>query len=167
MEHNYHIDYADVALIPLGWSDSINYMELRNRTENRKWFVSKEIISISQQKAWYENYLGNCNDIMFAVYRNESFIGANALYDIDWKEGIAEYGRLIIDREQVGGGYGVKSTAAALRIAFGIFKLKKIKLEVYADNKYAINCYKNCGFMVSDIDNKNNILHMEVENKQV
>lgn len=151
MEHNLTITYEDIILEPLTLEYAMKYKELRNREENRKWFVYNKEISDEQQKSWYAEYLCNKNDIMFAILNsNKEFIGCNAIYNINNEERTAEYGRLLVDYNKYHGGYGYKATMAALKIAFDMLEVQEIRLEVFKNNMYAIPIYEKCGFVVND-----------------
>ena len=46
--------------------------------------------------SWYEKYKNNINDKMFMIYYDEIPVGTIALYNIDFENNIAEFGRLLI-----------------------------------------------------------------------
>ena len=148
MKHNYTIAFDDIYLSPLTCETSENYRRLRNHPDIRQWFRYKDDISEAQQKRWFEKYINAPCDVMFAIFSSEShdFIGANALYNINGK-GRAEYGRIIIDPELRGRGFGYKATCAAILIARDQMNLQQLVLEVYDANQRAISIYRKCGFI--------------------
>lgn len=147
MKHDYALAFDNIYLSPLTCETSENYRRLRNHPDIRKWFRSKDEITETQQKRWFEKYLNDPRDVMFAIFReSDEFIGANAIYNIDGN-GLAEYGRILIDPELRGKGFGYKATCAAIQIARDQMNLRQLVLEVYADNERAISLYRKCGFI--------------------
>lgn len=87
MEHKYSFEYWGLILKPLLYTDIENLRVLRNK--ERQYFASQNIITCEEQIEWYQAYLAKSDDIMFKIVKKESpekFIGAIALYNIDWKE---------------------------------------------------------------------------------
>lgn len=146
MRHEFQADFADIKLIPLSKGDSEKYRLLRNLPEVRNCFGNNAVISAEEQSVWYENYLEKPDEIMLAVYHREVFLGCNSIYQIDYVHKLAEYGRIIIDKQFSGNNYGFKATMAAIKIAKEQLKLKKIYLEVYKDNIPAIISYRRAEF---------------------
>ena len=148
MKHEYTASYGRVRLQPLSEQDSQQYRLIRNREENRSKFVFSGLITEEAQKLWYTRYLDTSGDCMFSVYDSENrFIGGNAIYNISPDDLTAEYGRLLIDKERCrSGGWGYEATAAALKAAFCELGLKKVYLQVYADNTAACKTSLKAGF---------------------
>ncbi len=151
MKYEYALAFDDIYLCPLTYETSENYRRLRNHPDVKKWFRSKDEITKTQQKRWFEKYLNDPDDVMFAIFReSDEFIGANAIYNIDGN-GLAEYGRILIDPKLRGRGFGYKATCAAIQIARDQMNLQQLVLEVYADNEKAISLYRKCGFIETDM----------------
>ena len=147
MKHSYTIQLSGIRLIPLTAESSEKYRLLRNRDDIGKWFTYKDKISSEQQINWFKRYEENPSDIMFSIIdTDENFIGCNSIYNIDWKAGKAEYGRLIVDPVCAGKGYGALATKMAVFIAREKLKLNELYLEVYIENIPAINAYHKAGF---------------------
>ena len=145
MRHTYGICHGGIALRPMDADASEKYRLLRNQKEIGKWFATKGPISREQQQEWFQRYLTNDRDVMFAVFDGQGrFIGANSIYDIDGVS--AAYGQLIIDPAFGGRGYGVLATRAAALIARNQMKLERLRLEVYAENLAAVKTYQKVGF---------------------
>lgn len=51
---------------------------------------------MEDQNKWYDKYKNNNKDIMFIIYSENMPVGTVALYDIDYKNNTAEFGRLLI-----------------------------------------------------------------------
>lgn len=147
MDHSFSLEYAGIKLIPLDVDTSEKYRLLRNIPDVGKWFTYKGTISSEQQQKWYEKYLNNPLEVMFAILDDKNnFLGCNSIYDIE-ENGMAEYGRLIIDPTYSGKSYGYKATCTAAQIAREQMNLQCLKLEVYEDNIAAIHSYKKAGFV--------------------
>lgn len=150
MKHSYHISSGRVQLFPLAIEDIEKMRRLRN--QNRHCFVFSGEITSDAQTRWYESYLSKENDYMFSVLYNGRWIGVVSIYDVDRVNAVAEFGRLLIDRNIAGiGGLGVDTTRAACEIAFSQLGINKIILEVYADNVAAQITYLKAGFVSTDM----------------
>lgn len=165
MEHNYSIEWNSVILFPLNEQTSEKYRILRNNKNIHKWFFHSSEISELQQKEWFETYKNREDDIMFSIHLNDekrTFIGANAIYAIQEEDKMAEYGRVIIDPQFTGRGFGYSATLAACIFAKNVLKLNKLVLEVYKENIAALNMYRKAGFKHSGMmSGENNIICME------
>ncbi len=147
MDHSFSHEYAGIKLIPLDAETSEKYRVLRNIPNVGKWFTYKGTISSEQQQKWFEKYLNNPSEVMFAILDDkDNFLGCNSIYDLE-ENSTAEYGRLIIDPTYSGKGYGYKATYAAVQIAREQMKLQCLKLEVYENNFAALQSYKKAGFV--------------------
>jgi RimJ/RimL family protein N-acetyltransferase len=145
MKHNYTGEYGGIRLCPLAVEDIEKMRLLRNK--NKKCFVYSKEISAEKQKKWYTEYLNKKNDYMFSVFADGAWTGAVSIYDVDATNGTAEFGRLMIDRTAADrGGLGYEATVCACRIAFRCLCMRKIRLEVYADNEPAKKTYLKAGF---------------------
>lgn len=148
MIHEYRAVLDEVEIRPLSYEDSQLYRVLRNKNNHRKWFIYQDIISEEEQAVWYEHYLSDVSDAMFAIYYQDKFVGGNAVYHIDNSLKRGEYGRLLLDEGLVGGkGIGKVSTLLACSIAKDLLGLKELYLEVFPDNIPALKTYEYAGFM--------------------
>lgn len=73
-------------------------------------------------------------------------IGSIGISSIDLENKHAEIGLAIGDKDYWGKGYGADSVKVILNHCFSRLKLNKVYLDVWEDNKIAINCYFKCGF---------------------
>lgn len=132
----------------------------RNKEENRTKFIYNGIISSEQQINWYESYKIKNNDLMFIVSESSSgtLFATVSLYDIDFTNLSAEFGRIMIGEDDYKGkGLGAKSTSVIVNYAFEELNLAMVYLEVFSDNISAIRTYQKAGFIVkseSKIDDK-------------
>lgn len=150
MKHDYEYEYGRIILKPLEWDDIEQLRVLRN--QEKQFFLEQTEIEEDSQKKWYERYLEKDNDIMFKVVKKdkpEEFIGAIALYAIDWEKGTAEAGRTVIDKKKSPEkGIGQEATKAVCRFGFEKLKLKKIVGEVLKTNERIIKVDLRAGFRI-------------------
>lgn len=152
MNHNVMFETRHLKIIPMTLEDSEQFRKLRNRDDNRKWFIYKEIITKEEQEKWFQKYLEQENDYMFAVYSNKAeanFLGAASIYDIDLQQKKAEIGRIIIDRQEVAGkGYGLEVVKGLIDISFHLLKLEKIYAKIYEDNDASLKTFQRAGLRI-------------------
>lgn len=143
----------------------------RNQDHIRKYFVNNSVINEDQQKRWYAAYKNKGNDMMFIIEEKINLqkpIGVVALYNIDFHNQTAEFGRLmIVDKRASGKGYGKKATQMSCKYGFETLSLSNIYLEVFIDNVAALKIYRDIGFaevsrtadLIKMVLNKNNLNH--------
>jgi RimJ/RimL family protein N-acetyltransferase len=156
------IESSRVRLRLLEEADLSRTLAWRNREDIRKWFVHSEIISPAQHQQWFLNYLERADDYMLIIEEIKEFqkpVGQVSLYNIDLVSGKADYGRLIIgERNAQGKGIAKEATSLLLSYAFNTWKLRRIELEVFTNNKPAIAIYRGCGF--SELSESNGLIRM-------
>ena len=128
------------------------YRQLRNREDNRYFFFTEEEIDEASQKKWFDKYLSDENQMMFAVFDKFSgrFAGGIGIYDIVMGKS-AEIGRIIIDRYSFGGkGFGYE----AVFLLSEYVKKEKLAERVYAyiktGNIASRKTFERCGFRLSE-----------------
>ena len=126
----------------------------RNQDHIRRWFFYSEPIAPEQHSGWFEQYRQRDDDFVFIiedVQAGDQPVGQVALYHIDWMQGRAEFGRLMIGEASAAGkGLAFAATQLALKIAFQDLALQEVYLEVFADNQRAIGIYSGAGFQVKE-----------------
>lgn len=166
MKHDYIFEFARIVLKPLDHEDIQNLRVLRNK--ERQFFSSQFMISEEKQEEWYKNYLSKSDDIMFKVVKKEAledFVGAIAVYDIDYKQSIAEVGRTLIDKERcMAKGIGLDATRAVCKFAFDVLNIKKILGIALKTNERILKVDQRAGFVISgDYDANTYALEMTVD----
>lgn len=147
MKHDFFYKDGDIELRPLTYEDSERYRLLRNQEQNKMRFFYSQEISYESQKLWFEKYLKDETDIMFAFYYKGSFAGGNAIYHLDQQAGIGEYGRLLVDKITFPDkGLGSAITYAASYIACRELGLSKLYSEIYEDNLPSMYACLKAGF---------------------
>lgn len=150
----------NIRLYPIKEADIQIIRNIRNMDRNRLWFVYQEIISESEQIAWYKKYENKTDDYMFVAYSDtDAIVGAVALYEMNKKTKTCEFGRIMTTIK----GVGNKIANAALKIAFEQMLLEKVVLEVFEQNILAIRLYKRMGFV--ELERENGIIKMCIDQK--
>lgn len=151
MIHNYHYGYKKILLRPLRESDLELLRILRNK--NREYFNTSVEIAKEAQMIWYENYIQKSDDIMFAVAKLDDpngFIGAVSIYNINSEERIAEFGRIIIDKQLAPEkGIGADATRAVCLFAFEELKLALLYATILKTNERIIKVDTKVGFFIT------------------
>jgi len=144
------IEKGRIRLRLLELSDLSMTLSWRNQDRIRKWFIHSEVISPKQHREWFEQYLQRDNDYVFIfeeIYSLQKPVGQISIYNINWKERQAEYGRLLIgEAEARGKGIAKEANHLLLDLAFTTLELDRVELEVFSDNGPAIAIYRACGF---------------------
>lgn len=164
MKHNYRIEKDEIMIRPVEEKDIEMIRNWRNIDSIRMSFLSQTIISAPQQKLWFEKYCNNDSDIMFIIEYHNLPVGTVALYNIDYHEKRAEFGRLMIGEMSARGKkIGEKVTSFLCEYAMSHLQLDKIVLEVYEDNIHAKVAYEAVGFKTIKYlsNNGRNVLLME------
>lgn len=136
------LEEADLAMT-LAW---------RNQDHIRRWFVTSDVITPEQHRAWFENYRERDDDFVFVIEETESMrrpIGQAAIYRIDRERRRSEFGRMLIGDDRARGqGLAQLATHALLEWAFDQLAMQQVDLEVLPDNRAARAIYERCGFEV-------------------
>jgi RimJ/RimL family protein N-acetyltransferase len=121
------------------------------RNQNRQWFFNSAPISAAEHRAWFDQYLERDDDYVFIIEQlseNRAPVGQVALYNIDWENRRAEYGRLLIGEPWARRkGMARKATEILLEYAFTSLGIDAIQLEVLQANSPALSLYTRCGFV--------------------
>lgn len=83
----------------------------------------------------------------FAIEADGKLIGTCGLVGINETVRYAELGITIGDKEYWGRGYGRDAVRTLLDYAFRLRNLRRVWLEVHAENERAIRAYHACGFV--------------------
>lgn len=153
MNHNFTCGYGRVLLRPLTAEGSERLRQIRNKPEIRKWFISTAQISKEAQQKWYEKYLQDPTDFMYAVYLKsdpQTLIGSYADYHYDEAAGTVEAGRLMVDTGSIQErGIGTDVVICGQKLIFENLGIKKVLGEVYTDNVRALHSDIDCaGFEI-------------------
>jgi len=88
--------------------------------------------------------------IDFIIYQKETLrpIGLTELRRINYRNGTADFGILIGEKDCWSKGYGTETTLLMLDYGFSVLSLHNITLETYAYNERAIKAYQRAGFQI-------------------
>ena len=124
--------------------------------EYLRWMNDKKIVKYMSTGGDYNlkrlnDYLEDLNEnpkYFWAIIlkQNHKHIGNVKIDPIDFSNKTGEYGIMIGEKTVWGQGIACESSKLALKYCFNELGLKKIFLGVIAENKRAIQSYKNIGF---------------------
>jgi len=120
----------------------------RTIKENAQWFFTKNISRDTHEK-WFINNILDENDYTFIAEDTglRIPIGTVAIYNIDFINKKAKFGRLLLAHpDYIGKGYGKEITKLAIKVAFEELELDELSLEVMRDNFVAYSLYSKLGF---------------------
>jgi RimJ/RimL family protein N-acetyltransferase len=145
------IDDGRIRLRTLEEADLPMTLRWRNQDHIRKWFIHSEVISPESHQAWFKQYQLRNDDFVFIIEDVQIFygpVGQVSLYNINWIQKQAEFGRLLIGHEEAKGkGIAKRAAALLLEYARNHLGLQEFTLEVMSDNTPAIAIYQAVGFL--------------------
>jgi RimJ/RimL family protein N-acetyltransferase len=106
-------------------------------------------VSRDAESAWLQARIrGAANEVSLAICLAGSrrHIGNIYLKNIDWVARRGELHVLIGDSAQRNKGFGEQAVRRLIRHAFDTLGLRRLHLEVLADNRPAMRLYEKCGF---------------------
>jgi len=143
------IETERLILKPLGLANlSYDYLSWLNHPEVSKYIMSAENYTFKK----LENFLKDVekkNIYFWAIHlkNNNKHIGNIKIDPINIKHGLGQYGIMMGDISEWNKGYAKESSLAVINYCFNKLKLRKISLEVIADNSSAYQLYKKLGFV--------------------
>lgn len=148
MKHQYIIVNENLRLRPLEEKDIEKLRIWRNDKNNSRYLTPIEEITRRKQQAWFQRYLKNENEMIFAIDetdRLKMLTGSLAIYNFVNDQ--VEIGKFIIGENQAHGkGIGEKAFSMAVDFAFRILNKKKVICSVHQDNRKAYHIYSKIGF---------------------
>lgn len=151
MVHHFEIKSEELRLRPLAEDDIENLRCWRNDPAMTKYLTKLPYITPEMQKAWYQRYLEDASEITLAIDcvgdgRSE-FIGTVSLSVIEKNR--VECGRLMIGSTQYKGrGFGRKSIALCLSIAFDQMGVEVCEAHANPENAPSFVSFVNEGFQI-------------------
>lgn len=104
--------------------------------------------TLAMEKKWYANYLKAKNKKFFTINDGRRPIGFMGLKEINRISRKAELFIAIGEDDCRGRGIGTRAVRWITNYGFKKLKLHKIELGVFADNKCAVNCYRDAGLKI-------------------
>lgn len=152
MKHDYFARLDNILIRPLNESDIELLRGWRNEQENTKFLRDIGYITEEMQRNWYQSYLENEHDLVFAIEETvdlKRVVGSLSLYDWNKELKICEIGKIQIgDAEAHGKGIGRRALVMAMKIAFQRLGITKIVASVHPDNVQAYHNDMKVGFRV-------------------
>lgn len=125
-----------------------------------RWFNDADVLrnlamfspmSDAAETAWFDRMLAaqGTTDYHFVIclLADDRPIGTIGLHDISWKDGTADFGIAIGEKEEWNKGFGTDALRAICDFGFGSLRLERIGLSVYAGNDRARRAYEKAGFV--------------------
>lgn len=138
-----------LILKPLSLSNlSSDYLNWMNDPEVSKYIISGSNYTLKKLEIFLKDVVKK--DIYFwAIHlkNNNKHIGNIKIDPINIKHGLGQYGIMMGDKSEWNKGYAKESSLAVINYCFNKLKLRKITLEVIADNISAFHLYKKLGFL--------------------
>lgn len=165
MNHSYSAVFDNVELRPLKKEDIEFLRNWRNNSDNAKYLSKLPFITPEMQEKWFESYLLNNDELVFAIIENDKLnriVGSLSLYNFG--EINVEFGKFLIgDIEAHGRNIGYNALTAVKKIVFDQLNKKNIKLHVFKDNIPAVKVYIKAGFkIVSEYTAENSLIEYEM-----
>ena len=133
-------------------TDTEKIVNWRNREWVRRNFIYQDHFTVEGHMHWIRTQVepGHVVQFIICTKQDDRPIGSVYFRDIDRREGTAEYGIFIGERDAVGCGYGTTAARMALEYAFVNLHLRKIFLRFLEDNIGARKSYEHAGFRMTD-----------------
>ena len=144
------IESKRLIIKPLGLDFlSEKYVNWMNDSDVNKYLSSGGDYTIEKLK----NFLIKTEDkniLFWAIIIKESknHIGNIKIDPVDFKNGIAEYGIMMGDKNEWGKGYAKEVSKLVINYCFESLNLRKITLGVIENNKSAVELYKKLNFEI-------------------
>ena len=134
-----------VTLRPQTLDDAGLIIRWRSDPAVQSQMFSERAPTLDEHRAWFSGLREDRKEYII-VAEGMRAIGTAGLSHIDPRDGAAEYGILIGERDCLGKGYASAASHELLRIAFKEMGLQRVVLRVFADNERAIGLYLKLGF---------------------
>jgi UDP-4-amino-4,6-dideoxy-N-acetyl-beta-L-altrosamine N-acetyltransferase len=140
--------------VNLSEDDKTLVLNMRNHPEIKKWMYNQTNI-VKKEHIKFIKFLESSVDRRYFLVKHKSkIIGSINFSEINLHDS-AEFGIYTNPFLQFQGAGSLLESAAS-EYAFSELNLKKIKLEVFSDNKKAINFYNKCGYEFINVKKFNN-----------
>jgi len=141
LRHNFHLTGHAFRLRPVDEQDAAFIVALR---QNASRFLNTGPASAAEQLAWLTRYFDRQGDFYFVVeaIRRNTREGLIGLYDVDFRNGTAQWGRWVLNPGSSG---AIESALLVYRLAFDALALGQVKCRTLADNFSVIAFHDSCG----------------------
>jgi [ribosomal protein S5]-alanine N-acetyltransferase len=123
-----------------------------------KWFndpdINKYMLNgtfpnnVKSFESFLDNQVCSSNNLILAVcdIETKEHIGNIGIHNIDWVNGLGEYGIVMGEKKYWGKGYSKEASSLLINHAFNRLNLRKIWLGVLSNHLTAIKLYEKLGF---------------------
>jgi RimJ/RimL family protein N-acetyltransferase len=141
LRHDFHLTGHAFRLRPVEEQDAAFIVALR---QNASRFLNVGPASAAEQLAWLTRYFERQGDFYFVVeaIRRNTREGLIGLYDVDFRNGTAQWGRWVLNAGSSG---AIESAMLVYRFAFDELQLTQVKCRTLADNFSVIAFHDSCG----------------------
>jgi RimJ/RimL family protein N-acetyltransferase len=121
-----------------------NDIDVESRSSDRR----PEPATLARFESWFERVTADPPDdrIYFVVEVDGRFVGRCTLWQIDDYSKVTNLG-IALKREEWGKGYGQDACRVLVDYAFRHLNLRKVCLQVLADDERAVRAYRKAGFV--------------------
>jgi diamine N-acetyltransferase len=121
--------------------------------EITRYFPSRWLASMAEQKKWFDSQINNPNKKRLIITDKLTGrpVGMLGIMDIDHVNKNCEIGITVGDRSYWGQPHAKEAVELALKFLFGQFNMHLVYLRVMQDNERAIAFFNKCGFTQSGI----------------
>lgn len=139
----------NIFLRPIELEDSDLIRRWRFDEQSYDFFYEFVPISLYENNMWIESILKKKDEINFIVCEKttKKNLGMISIIDIDYRNQKCEIGRVFVGAESRGKGIGRIALELCLEYSFKHLNMHKVYIEVFSENKGALNLYKKCGFI--------------------
>lgn len=157
MQHNYIITGYCFRLRPISLNDVDFILELRTNPNLNK-YINYTSKNIQIQIAWLQEYFKRNNDYYFVVenIKNNEKVGLIAVYNIDYTNLVAEWGRWVIKPNSLA---TIESVLLMYKFAFNILNLNQVYSKTCASNYKVVSFHDSIKFSKKQILKDNIIVN--------
>ncbi|MHC6178439.1 GNAT family N-acetyltransferase [Clostridium sp. JNZ X4-2] len=122
---------------------------IKDEVSFRKWCADrydKYPITSEDMNRYYDDVANADNFYEMTAFDETGIVGHLIMRFIDEDKSILRFGFVIVDDTKRGQGCGKEMLQLALKYAFEILKVNKVRLGVFENNQPAYYCYKAVGF---------------------
>ena len=147
MKYFKKLEGEHVYISPMNVEDAEIYTKWLNNAEITQYLsIHNGLVSIPGERTYIEEFCKQEFNMCIVKKENDELIGNIGLSELDYKDGTAELGIFIGEKENLGKGYGSEAIKLLTKYAFEELRLHSIYLRTYDINERAIRAYEKCGF---------------------
>lgn len=138
-----------IILRAMEYDDAIDIIKWRNATSSKDKFFSFKKISSQEQLEWMKKHMFSQNEFNWIIEEKTTLakVGTLALENIDYRNGNAEYVRLIIEEKFREKGFAYEAEVLMLEYAFNYLRLNKVFCKTFLHNEAINKLHLKTGFI--------------------